>query len=220
MPRSTTGLAYATLGLSVLAGLTFVIFVSVPAWTEFRAANARLEKQRLSLEEHQQFLANVDARAAELKQHEKDAKVLAVAFPESSAAADITALLASLAQREGLSVTSVMGPVPRQNALAGTTPENQPGGREIFETTVRVRGTYAGISGFLRGLEQSARLVNIPSIDMSLGGQGAGIEGTVTLQTLAIPARHQGSLPMVSTTPVAPTANARSLPGTDTFSQP
>lgn len=206
MARSTTGLAYATLGASILGGVVVLVFLTVPSWTTLRDARALLVAQQAKRDQHQQFLKDIDARTAELLRYEKDARVLAVMLPDSEAPADLLAVIADLAQRNGMTILSVNGPAPKsassaQAAVGGPA-------RQTFETTLSVRGTYAGMSGFLRGVESSARLVDVPSVLIT--GSPEGIAGTLTLVTVSVP-RPDPSAPLPGVVaPETETKGARS----------
>lgn len=107
MARATTGLAYFTLGLTLLCGLVFSVFMTVPAWSQWRETRDRLAERERARDERQAFLANIEARAAELRAHELDAQALTVTFPETKAPADLMAILGALASRSGVTIAQV-----------------------------------------------------------------------------------------------------------------
>lgn len=107
MARATTGIAYLALGLTLLSGLVFTVFVTVPAWSRWRETRDRLAERERARDERQTFLTNIEARAAELKAHGLDAQALGVTFPETKAPADLTAILGALAAKNGVILSQI-----------------------------------------------------------------------------------------------------------------
>lgn len=221
MARATTGLAYAIVGIALLGGLIFTVFVTVPAWSALGTARGVLAERIAARDDRQTFLANVDARVEEFKRYERDAQVLAVAFPESEAPADLVAVLGGLASRNGVTVSTVEGPNLRKLSLAvalSVAPEGPTAGsaggaaqgtrQNVFETKAKVRGTYAALNAFVRDLEKSVRLLDIPELSLRSAFEGQNIEALLTLVTYSAVVRDQvpgadlaGATPSVSEPP-------------------
>lgn len=200
MARATTGLAYGALGISVLGGLIFTMFVIMPSWSALKATRGTLVERTAARDERQRFQANVEARTAELKRYETDAVVLAVTFPENEAAADLAAVIGGLASRNGLTVAAMFGPDVRktssvtppvtESAPAGTSGPARP--QQVFEVKLKVRGSYASIRGFIRDLEKNVRFLDLPELEVRSGGeQQDALEANLSLLTYTVGAREE-----------------------------
>lgn len=202
MARSTTGIAYLTLGLALLGGLVFSVFVTVPAWSALRAARGHLQERTTERTQREEFLANIDARTGDLKTYERDARALGVTFPETKAPADLAAIFHALSVRNGVLIESLSEPKVRKVSVPSPTasppaagddfvarPE-EPGGsapRETspstraYEFSLSGRGTYAQVRAFIQDIERSLRLFDLPTVDIQ-GGGNLGEGGTVKVQ--------------------------------------
>jgi hypothetical protein len=231
MARSTTGIAYISLSVVVLGGLVFTVFVTIPAWSTWRVTGQVFAERVVARDERVRFLQDIDARLQELTTHEGDARVLSVAFPDTEAPADATAIVGALAERNGLTTRVVAGlelrkepPSSGETALAApvgsvsllteripsgvapTAPRSASARGAVYEFRVKVRGTYAGLSAFLRDLEKSVRFFDIPSIEFKGGFDDGSVEADLTILTYiagaggtllpgAVPAAVPGSTP-------------------------
>ncbi|TSC72838.1 MAG: hypothetical protein G01um101438_237 [Parcubacteria group bacterium Gr01-1014_38] len=207
MARSTTGISYASLAVVILGGLVFTVFVTIPAWSTWQATRHVFAERAAARDERMRFLQNIDARLQELQTYEEDARVLSVTFPDTEAPADATAIVGALASRNGLTARVVTGPElrdqptsPRETALtapvetvslvtegrlsgiAPAAPRSAVRGA-VHEFRVKVRGTYAGVSAFLRDLEKSVRFFDIPSIDVKGGFDDGSAEADLAILT-------------------------------------
>ena len=230
MARSTTGIAYGLFGVVILGGMVFTVFVTIPSWSAWQATGEVLAQRAAAREERARFLQNIDARIQELKAVEGDAKVLAVAFPEHEAPAEATAIIGALAGRNGLTARIITGPELRKEALApepatvtpadtavllregaaGTPAARSGSGGTAYEFRVKVRGTYTGLSAFLRDLEKSVRFFDIAAIDFKGGAEDGSVEADFTILTYLTEAGESllppaTQVPGSSVTPAAPT---------------
>lgn len=194
MARATTGIAYLLLGVVILGGLVFTVFMTIPAWSAWRAAGAQLKERVVARAEREQFLTDIATRTEELKRFADDARVLAVAFPETPAAADLAAVVGSAAVRNGLTVVSMVGPSARKQAASNETSAVAKQS-QIYEVTVKVRGTYAGLRSFLRDLERGVRLLDIPELEVKSLAEQQGIEATLKLLTTVVRVPAGSDLP-------------------------
>lgn len=182
MPRPTTGVAYLILGLVLLGGLIFTVFVTIPAWSALAATRARLDETFTVRDERREFLANVGARLAELHAHERDARLLSVLFPETKQPADLAAVLQAAASRNGVAVITLSQLEVRKSAsasrsatAAGTnrTPASpspaaaEKEARSVLELRLTAQGTYAQLRGFLTDLERAPRFLDVVKIDVT-----------------------------------------------------
>lgn len=191
MPRATTGFAYLTFGLAVLGVLVFTVFVTVPAWSEYGATRASRVVRAEELKSQQDFLANVDARAAELVTYESDVRALAVSFPDTFAPADLLAVLHAAGARSGMVVESLSGPRLRERAAhPAATEEPSPGDgaressagtrvtaspapgpqRPVYIFSVTLTGTYAQLRAFVTEIERALQLFDVTDIDLKAAG--------------------------------------------------
>lgn len=208
MARATTGIAYLTLGLVILGGLVFTVFVTVPAWSAWRAARVQLEEKVGARDQRRNFLADIDARTAELRTYEREARALGVTFPETKAPADLAAIVHGLSVRNGVIVESV-GEVQIRRASVQAPAANPPtaGAREaevvggggprggalpqaapsapVYEFSLSGHGTYAQIRAFLRDLERSLRLFDLPAVEITGGnlGEASIVRARITITT-------------------------------------
>lgn len=214
MARPTTGIAYFVLILTVLGGFTFTVFVTIPAWTAWRAAERHAEATVARRAEQQTFLENIDARAAELKEFATDARILGVMFPDTPGSAEIFATFQSLANRTGVFINQVSDVRPARAAASPTaaaagdeSPETPAAGAGTpsargrtatqsvtpYELSVEVRGTYAQVRAFVVDLERTLRFFDVPAIDFTKGRTETGEEavtGKVTLRTYLLSERE------------------------------
>lgn len=179
MARPTTGVAYLSLGLVILGGMVFSVFVTVPAWSQWGATRGRHEEKVREQEEKQTFLANIDARAAELKGLDRDARILAAMFPEAKTPADVAAIVHALSGRTGVQVRTLAESVQRgaQGELGAVRPFERErlltsgaGGRREtgtrYELKIVARGSYGQVRAFVLDLERSLRFFDVPTLEI------------------------------------------------------
>lgn len=217
MPRATTGIAYAVFGIVILGGLVFSVFVTVPAWAGVRAARVALAETREDLAKRQTFLKDIDARTIELATYDRDARVLAVAFPETEGTADLAAVLHGAAAASGVVLDQVSG--AQQQKKAAAPPKEEPGdalaarstSREspapapaakpsagkaslpAYEVVLRGKGSYAQVRAFFREVERSLRLLDIARVEMRGGSDTTEQAGLVQFQTTVLFTLVEGS---------------------------
>lgn len=221
MARSTTGIAYATLSVVILGGLVFTVFLTIPSWSTWQATGQVFTERAAARDERVRFLQDIDARLQELKTYEEDARALSVAFPDTEAPADAMAIVGALAARNGLAARLVTGPELRRNQPAPSpeptveglraegappvAPRSASARGAAYEFRVKVRGTYAGLSAFLRDLEKSVRFLDPVSIDFKAGFADGSVEADfVVLTYLAGTGETLLPSPAVATTPAGP----------------
>jgi len=205
MARATTGISYLTLGLVILGGFILTVFVTVPAWSAWRATQARLEEEIRERDQRREFLDNIGERAADLKTYERDVRALGVAFPETKAPAELAAILHGISARNGvvvervselktLKVSALLPAAATERAAEAVTDQDGPGGETpsqtaspvpAYEFSLAGRGTYAQVRSFLRDLERSLRLFDLPTVEITGGSlaETGIVEVKITLIT-------------------------------------
>lgn len=210
MPRATTGMAYGVFGIVILGSLVFTVFVTVPAWAGVRVARGALVETEQDLVKRQTFLKDIDARTAELATHDRDARLLAVMFPETKGIADLAAVIHGAASASGLTIEQVAGvqqqkkasaaptdaattdvlarrgPRPAPSPAAGARPSAGGSTLPVYEVTLHGRGSYAQVRAFFRELERSLRLLDVARVDMRGGGAAPESAGVVQIQATVL----------------------------------
>ncbi len=108
-----------------------------------------------------------------------DADYILLAMPTDKAYDELVAMLEKMGQASGVKITSVS----QSAATTSGDSSASSGGATPYSFSVTLEGSYTAILEFLHKTENSARVINFSSMNISGNNGGDGNQATITMKT-------------------------------------
>ena len=148
--------------LILLLGLIFLQVGVLPRYTTYRQLHSQLEVDKQTLTAKKEYYSQLFTLQQKIKTYQSAFAKTSSALPPYADAADIYRFVLEKAGESGLVVQTMGG----LNLNPGKKE-----GEGIIEFSILVEGDYSTLSGFLKAVENSSRLINVKTVQLE-GGKG------------------------------------------------
>lgn len=153
---------------SVAIALFFVWPAIVGGWMRVNAMRAAVAEREEILLKREEILADVQEQYAELfrRTGTQEGQKFSAFVPVKKDAAEVVSALQGIAVESGATLLEVRTSEPRPKSGQQ---------QKVLSLSIDLQGSYASLRGFLAGMEQYVRLVNVQSIEAAPDSRQPGL---------------------------------------------
>ncbi|OHA72789.1 MAG: hypothetical protein A3A27_01135 [Candidatus Wildermuthbacteria bacterium RIFCSPLOWO2_01_FULL_47_18] len=160
---------FLVIGLWV-AAVIVLVFWGWPAFQEYSLTNEALGVLSSELESRENYFSELASLNSELQKQEEGLSRLDAALPDTPALPQLYDALQDIAASSGLVLSSVSSVVQEDASL------------KSIDASVTLEGSYASLKEFLKGVQQSSRLMAVQSLDFATPKEGSRFEFHIKLR--------------------------------------
>ncbi|MDP2664731.1 MAG: type 4a pilus biogenesis protein PilO [bacterium] len=160
---------FLAIGLWVVAVIVLV-FWGWPAFQEYSVASEALGVLSSELESRENYFSELASLNSELQKQEEGLLRLDAALPDTPALPQLYDALQDIAASSGLVLSSVSS-VVKEDAKP-----------KSIDVSITLEGSYEGLKEFLKGVQQSSRLLTVQSLDFATEKEGSRFEFHIKLR--------------------------------------
>ncbi|MBI2642060.1 MAG: type 4a pilus biogenesis protein PilO [Candidatus Wildermuthbacteria bacterium] len=157
--------------IGLWAGTVVVlVFWAWPAFQEYSVTLEALGVLSSELESRENYFSDLASLNSELQKQKEGLSRLDAALPDTPALPQLYDALQDIAASSGLVLSSVSSVVQEEAKL------------KSIDASITLEGSYASLKEFLKGVQQSSRLVTVQSLDFATPKEGNRFEFHIKLR--------------------------------------
>jgi len=154
-----------------LIGFLFAVYFLFPKYSEYKTLKQTISKRELLLQQKKEYFANLERSFNVLRKYTEAIDKIKSALPEEISYADLLNFFQEKALENGLMLESLSQIKTEENR---SKQEKEKAQERIKETifALRLLGNLRALEGFLKSVEQSARLFEVEKINLTSAKEG------------------------------------------------
>ncbi|MEK7629102.1 MAG: type 4a pilus biogenesis protein PilO [Patescibacteria group bacterium] len=160
---------------SIVFGMFFLAiwFVLAPAWSDVSALRKEVDLKKTSIELEKKIVEKLNSINQVLDTQKSNVERLEQAIPSSEFKPELISIMESLANQNGLSLTSVNIELPIESGSVsnrrGSTAPKESIGKLLV--SINASGTYSSFKSWLEAVQKSLRILDINKITFSINNK-------------------------------------------------